>query len=149
MKKMNIEELKKRLFDLNSELKELLEVTGYAEYSALEYIEMKDDANDRFLRREFTGIFDSLEKASNDISYLEKEIIGEYKLRKNSRGRYETDIREFSCGSTIEFLYYDDFSECERWVVSSVEHDGNDYYITGSRYKSVVLEGLTVRIRRY
>jgi len=55
---------------------------------------------------------------------------------------------EYTCGNTIEFLYYDSYDEREKWAVSSVEHDGTDYYITGNRYKEVKLDGLTVRVRR-
>ena len=56
-----------------------------------------------------------------------------------------SDKIEFTSGNRIEALIYDDNYEIERWVKTSVEHDGNGYYLVG--YKDVNMEGLLVRIR--
>lgn len=146
---MKLDELKKEMFELNEEIKYLLKKTGFAEYEELEKVEADhSNPDDLFILHELRAACYRLSEASDDISYLEGEIIGEYKLKKNSCGRYETPKHEYTCGNTIEFMYYDEFDERNVWAVSSVEHDGNDYYITGSRYKGIQLEGLTVRQRK-
>lgn len=146
---MKLDELKERMFEINAEIKDLLEESGFAEYEELDEVEAdQSNPNELFILHELRAACYRLSEASDDISYLEREIIGEYKLQKNSGGRYETPKHEYTCGNTIEFLYYDSYDEREKWAVSSVEHDGTDYYITGNRYKEVKLDGLTVRVRR-
>lgn len=78
---------------------------------------------------------------------MEKPIFREGVLSKNESGRYEIDYyTELNSGSSIEFLTYDSWDECEKWVASRIEHTDGDYYIYG--HKDVQLQGLKVRTRR-
>lgn len=143
---MKLSELKERVFELNTDIKYLMKETGFESYEELDRVKFdQDDINERFLIKEFTSIISKLESVSRDISYLDAAIGEEYTLHKNSYGRYETPEHEYSCGNTIEFKYYDDFDERDKWTVSRVEHNGDDYYIVGHR--SLIMEGLTVRHR--
>lgn len=143
---MNINELKNRLSELNADIKHLMKQTKYEAYGNIDAVSYNNsDIDERFLYNELQGVMYNLNRASDDIDYLTSEVIGEYVLTKNSGERYE-DIREYTCGSTIEFCFYDSFYECERWAISSIEHNGEDYYIVG--YKSVKLDGLKTRRRK-
>ena len=107
----------------------------------------KTDSEQLFLTDELRSILDSLEKAYRSISYLSRPIKSSSVLYKNNRGRYEArdGSREYTSGSGIEALVYDDYNECNKWVSTRVEHDGQDYYLVG--YKNVGMDGLKTRVR--
>lgn len=137
--------------EINAEIKYLLKETGYEKYEELSEVDAEHEDflfdDEKFMLNEYSKIMQSLEKASADISYLDAAISEEYILQKNKYGRYETPEHEYSCGNTIEFKYYDDFDERDKWAVSTIEHNGEDYYIVG--YRSVQLERLIVRHRKF
>lgn len=144
---MKIKDLYMQLLSLNSDIKKLIKESEFDEYDDLSGVEIdNDNINERFVREQLRAVMQSLQDASGDLNYLNKDIIDEYTVHKNSGGRYEAGGREYTCGSVIEFCYYDDFDERYRWDVSSVEHDGEDYYIV--RHKNIQLEGLKVRRRK-
>ena len=107
---------------------------------------------------EYRGVCDRLEWINDTLEYLNRPIAETGVLHRNERKRYEIKGgREWSCGHIIEFLcnddchsYYneetDDYENVPYWAVSSVEHNGDDYYIV--RYPKIQLEGLTVRVRK-
>lgn len=150
---MNINELMKSLADLNKDMKYLVEKTKFDCYDDLS--EMNSDRNnpdDNQLMSELRVVMLHISDASKKINYLQSPIKGEYVLSKNRNGRYECSIHEFTSGNLIEYYAYDEYDECYRWVISRVEHNGNDYYIVGSQTltsdrSSISLEGLRVRIR--
>lgn len=150
---MNINELMKSLSELNSEFTRLIKKTGIEKYEDLSGIEADSNSPEQFLLvEELRKVMLNISKASDTISYLQKPIKGEYVLHKNRRERYECTAHEYTCGNCIEYYAYDDWNGYYRWVISSVEHDGNDYYIVGSKAISsdgngIPLEGLRVRIR--
>lgn len=150
---MNINELMKSLSKLNPELKRLINKTGIDKYDDLSEVEADfNNPEQLFLVEELCSAMQKIDEVSYTISYLEKPIKGEYVLHKNSNGRYECSAHEYTCGNCIEYYAYDNWNEHYRWIVSRVEHDGDDYYIVGSKSLSsdgnaVPLEGLRVRIR--
>ena len=150
---MNINELMKSLSKLNPEFKCLINKTGIDKYDDLSEVEADlDNPEQLFLVEELCSAMKKIYEVSYTISYLEKPIKGEYVLHKNSNGRYECSAHEYTCGNCIEYYAYDNWNEHYRWIISSVEHDGDDYYIVGSKSLSsdgnaVQLEGLRVRIR--
>lgn len=77
------------------------------------------------------------------LEYLCRPVSETGVLRKNETGRYEIKGGEFTSGSRLEALIHDGE---KAWVLSRIEHNGDDYYIYG--FPEVQLEGLTVRIRR-
>ncbi len=66
-------------------------------------------------------------------------------LTKNTSGRYELCNHTYTCGSEIEYKYYDEKDRVYKWAVSRVEGDINgEYYIVGYNGK---MDGLEVIIR--
>lgn len=103
----------------------------------------KNDPNSMYTRFMLNHIEDKLSDTLNLIQSLTSPVIDQGTLVKNSTGRYELNGREFTSGSSIEFLYDDDFSEVTRWVNSRVESKKGEYFIVG--YPHVQLDGLIVR----
>lgn len=74
---------------------------------------------------------DPLDAAAHNIEFLNKAIVAEGVLYKNSAGRYAiNDDYYFTSGSGIEILVYDDMAEHEYWLKTAIEHNGEDYYAT-------------------
>ena len=51
----------------------------------------------------------------------------------------------YDCRSSIEALVTDEYHEVPYWTRTTVEHNGEDYYLVG--YKGLSMKGLTVRVR--
>lgn len=150
---MNINDLMKYLSVLNSEFTLLIKETGIETNGDLSGIEADSGSPEQLLLvEELRKVMLNISEASDTISYLRKPIRGEYVLHKNSGGRYECEAHEYTGGNSIEYYAYDDWNGYYRWVIGSVEHNGDDYYIVGSKSLSsdgnnIPLEGLRVRIR--
>ena len=111
-------------------------------------IDLEDgtDPNEVFLRDNCRSIVDRLSEIAYELSYLSKPILEEGRLIKNDNGRYEISGRyEFVSGSPIEVLVWDDFDECDRWVLTRVEHSGDDYVL--HHHKELPMAGLRARRR--
>jgi len=144
---MDVKELGEKLNSLKSSIRNILEDTGKLKYDEIEVTSDKSNPEEQFLLDQYKEIVRSLSNAYSTLKYLEKPISREGTLAKNESGRYEIDYyTEFTSGSSIEFLNYDKYDECEKWIAARVEHTDGDYYIYG--YKNVKLEGLKVRTRR-
>ena len=120
--------------------------TGFAEDVAL----TPDSPDTRFLKESIELLLDPLEEMHNLLSYLQTPASPEHVLEKFQNGRYgyrneNGSRREFSCGQTLEARIMDSCGRL-RWVKARVEHDGDDYFLTG--HGSIPLAGLTVRERR-
>lgn len=114
------------------------------------------DAEHLFLVDEMRSILQKLCGISHTMNYLDRPIIAEGILHKNSYGRYEIPEHEFTSGNGIEYLATDDlhcrydeetgeYINVPYWCASRVEHNQTDYYIVGA--EDIELEGLRVRIR--
>ncbi|WP_313563729.1 DUF5348 domain-containing protein [Ruminiclostridium cellobioparum] len=132
---------------LSWKIGELVKESKFEEYDDLSGLNINyTDEEQLLLQDELRAILDHLEKAKRDIDYLNRPIAYTGYLHKNSRGRYETGDKEYTSGSGIEVLIYDDFYEKNRWVKTRVEHNGDDYYLVG--YGDISMQGLKVRIRK-
>lgn len=115
------------------------------------------DNEQLFLLDEVRIVMEQLENVSNAINYLKRPISYTGILHKNQSGRYELENGYYyTSGSSIEFLctdrYHETYNEKSEeyeivpyWCKSSVEHDGNDYYIVG--HNDILMENLQVRVR--
>lgn len=131
---------------ISSEIGEILKLSTYDQFDDMSGLKIDyEDAEQLFLLDELRGIIGKLDKAKLDIDYLNCPIKHISTLKKNSRGRYETECREYTSGSGIEVFVYDDYDEREHWVKTRVEHNGEDYYLVG--YKTIPMQGLKVRVR--
>ena len=132
--------------NISNMIGELLKKSTYDNYDDLSGLQI--DLNDEeqwLLLDELKGILYNLDNAKRDIDYLNRPVVYTGVLQKNSIGRYETGNKEFTSGNSIEVLIFDNFYEKNRWVKTSVEHDGKDYYLVG--YSDIPMQGLRVRIR--
>ena len=141
-----------RLERLKSEIDSLLFYTKGGKYQEVDScIKYQDTPDDRMLGNEFHWILDKLQDVSGEIEYLTKPIKETGTLLKKNNGRYamfnsrSDEVMEFSCGTGIEALIYDEVDEKYTWVISRIEHDGMDYYIVGNH--DAKLSGIKVRIR--
>jgi hypothetical protein len=86
-----------------------------------------------------------------ELNYLQGEIVEEGYLLHNMAKRYclnTNDDYYYTSGSTIEYFYFDErYPEDAGWQLSTMEHNGDDYYIV-SLGKTVKPEGVKVRVRK-
>ena len=133
---------------LSDSISRVLEKADYHRFDDLSGLDINyDDLDERFLQGELRSILYRLDKVNREIEYLKRPIIGEYILRKNEDDRYECDVREFYSGSTIECFVYDEFDARDKWVITRVEHNSEDYYLVD--FETTDLEGLKIRVREY
>lgn len=87
---------------------------------------------------------DKIWDAYNLLKRLNEPVKAEGYLQKNANGRYEVDGIELTSGSYVE--YFDEDEDGGRYLPSSLEHNGDDYYIVDlGQEKSI--QGLQVRIK--
>lgn len=143
----DLEKVLSNLAKVSKEIGDVLEVSTYKRYSDLSGLKIDySDKDQLFLLDEIRMIVEELEGLDRKIKYINTPISYTGTLHKNSSGRYETENGDYySSGKRIEVLVYDEFSECEKWVSTRVEHDSKDYYIVG--YKDINMQGLKVRVR--
>ena len=80
------------------------------------------------------------------ISYLTRPVAEESHLRKGTAGKYRTAKGHYyDCTSVIEALVSDEYHDVPYWTITSVEHNGRDYYLVG--HKDIPMKGLRVRVR--
>ncbi|RBP59305.1 hypothetical protein DES36_11930 [Alkalibaculum bacchi] len=141
----DLEKILNNTGNISNAIGNLLKESTYKDYDDLSGLDIdRKDEEQLFLLDELRGILEKLENVKRDIDYLNRSIIYTGFLYKNNRGRYQAGNKEFTSGSGIEVLIYDEFYENDRWVITSVEHN-DDYYLVGHR--NVPMDGLKVRIR--
>ena len=132
---------------LSWKIGELLKESKFEEYDDLSGLNIDSNNEEQLLLQdELRDILGQLKKAKIGIDYLNRPIAYTGYLQKNSRGRYETEEKEYTSGNGIEVLIYDDYYEKNRWVKTRVEHNAKDYYLVG--YGDISMQGLKVRIRK-
>lgn len=143
---MRTEEVKNLMDALNTSIQVVLQMTNYDKYEELNLDLNPGDPNDQFLKEQYMALLEQLTNTHTAINYLQQPVVEEGQLSRNRNGRFElNDSYELSSGCPLEFLHYDDFDNCHKWIASRIEHS-TDYYIVG--YKELSLEGLKVRVRK-
>lgn len=140
-------ELLERSQKLNTEIKRLLKESTYLEYDDLSGLDIDyKDAEQLLLQEQLWKVMQELEDVSDRLDYLALPIKEVSRLHKNSDGRYETkNGHYFTSGCRVEALISDGFRMVPYWVRTSIEHNGEDYFLAG--YQEVELEDLKVRLR--
>ncbi|WP_372868144.1 DUF5348 domain-containing protein [Planomicrobium okeanokoites] len=109
------------------------------------------DLDERFLIGQYRGLAENLDDIHRKLEYLSKDVISEGPIFHNSAGRYEMLNGDyFTSGSRIELLVEDDDEdEDERtyWVLTTIEHNGDDYYAVALG-REASINGMTARLRR-
>jgi len=82
-----------------------------------------DDIQDEsFMRHNVQSILNNLHEIQRDISYLERPVTHKGLMVKQSNGRYSVEDYEITSGTICEIM--DD----EEWILTRIEHSGDDYY---------------------
>ena len=151
----NIKELVNEMSTFKNEMEKMLEITKYREYedmSAVKYNNMNPD--DMLIMEEYKKILYNISEMDYILEYLNRPVRFEDILILRTDGRYGTsnDSVYYTSGSSIEFLYNEnvvndegEFDCVPVWKISTVEHNGKEYYIVG--YPDIRLDNLKVRIR--
>lgn len=132
---------------LNRGISQFLKFSTYTDYDDLSGLDMDpNDGEQLLLRDELRRITDRLADVQEYISYLTRPIVETSRLRKGTAGKYRTAKGHFyDCRSSIEVLVSDEYHDVPYWTRTTVEHNGEDYYLVG--YKGLSMKGLTVRVR--
>ena len=133
---------------LNRSIQAMLRLSTYQETGDLSGLDINyQDGEQIMLRDELRLVMDKLADVQAIVAYLNSPIVAVSRLRRGSTGRYETeDGRVYTCGNQIEALVSDGYHEMPYWTLTSVQHNGTDYYLAGN--KSVSMDGLMVRVRK-
>lgn len=142
---ISLEDTEKEFGKLKRQLHDLLYRLG----DDGENIAASRDVDERFLIRQYRMLAEQLDAIHRKLEYLSKDVISEGPIFHNSAGRYEMLNGEyFTSGSRIELLVKDD-DEDERtyWVLTTIEHNGDDYYAVALG-RETSINGMTARLRR-
>lgn len=148
-------ELKKEMRKLQDQIKKIMQMTKYQSYDDLSAVEYDHtDPDDLQYIDEYRLALDNLSRINHRLSYMDRPVAYTDTLILRPDGRYGTgsDRFYFTSGTVIEFAYIeevqnaDGYEEIPVWTISSVEHNGKDYYIVG--YPDVSMDGLKVRVRK-
>ena len=132
---------------LNRSISQFLKFSTYTDYDDLSGLDIDfTDGEQLLLWEELRRITDKLADVEEYISYLTRPITEVSRLRKGTAGKYRTAKgRYYDCCSSIEALVTDEYHDVPYWTRTTVEHNGEDYYLVG--YKGLPVEGLRVRVR--
>lgn len=104
-----------------------------------------EDPDDMFLRNTLLKIEDHFSTIGYDVNRINSPIKEVGKLKHNSAKRYELPSGDyFTSGSGIEVLITLS-DDSQMWAYSSIEHNGEDYYLT--KFPKTPMKGLTARTR--
>jgi hypothetical protein len=117
-----------------------LESTGYNDLESLDCIFDEQDPNEIELRDELENYLESLKDATDRLLYLRKPITHEGAITQAENGRLQVDGVQLTSGRRIELLLYDFINEREEWILTRIEHNGNNYYFVN--HKSLLLEDI-------
>lgn len=136
------ERMVKELSNLENTLKYITKDLQKMEDSWTDHFN-ENDPEDMYLRSSFNRIEDKLSDVRRMLGGIGAEVVAQGRLRHNIAKRYEIEGtgHYFTSGSSIEVLYEGE------WIPSSVEHNGEDYYLTS--LKSVSMSGLMARAKQY
>lgn len=102
---------------------------------------------DEKIKNSIDSLADKLYDYEQTMKYYSKKP-QEGRLTLNSRGRYEINDIELTCGHGLEMYLYDSYEECEIWCEGRVEADNGKYYFLNLDGSNKDLEeGDLVRVR--
>ena len=132
---------------LNQRIAQFLKFSTYSDYDDLSGLDIDfADGEQLLLLEELRRITDRLADVQEYISYLTRPVAEESRLSKGTAGKYRTAKGHFyGCRSSIEALVTDEYHEVPYWTRTTVEHNGEDYYLVG--YKGLSMDDLRVRVR--
>ena len=144
---MDINTVLEQLAELKIKMDDILKASTYDEHADLRGLHAdRKDSDQLFLLNELRSIMRKLAVTGSSIEYLFRPVRENGFLHRDESGEYVTGQGySYRIGSLIEVLLRDDYDGVPYWVLTKVEHDGEDYYLVG--YEDIPLEGLRVRVR--
>ena len=144
---MEINTVLEQMAELKIRIDDILSASTYDEHADLSGLHVDHmDSDQLFLLRELRAIMRKLADAGCSIEYILRPVREVSSLHQNEDGEYVTGQGyRYRSGSLIEVLLQDGSQEFPCWVLTKVEHDGEDYYLVG--YEDTAMEGLNVRVR--
>lgn len=144
---MEITTVLEQMTGLKIRIDDILRSSTYDEHADLRGLHVdRKDSDQLFLLKELRSIMRKLAEAGCSIEYISRPVKEVSSLHQNEDGEYVTEQGyRYRSGSLIEVLLQDDSQEFPCWVLTKVEHDGEDYYLVG--YEDISMEGLNVRVR--
>lgn len=132
---------------LNQHITQFLKFSTYPEYNDLSGLDIDfHDGEQILIWDELRRITERLADVQEYISYLTRPVAEESRLSKGTAGKYRTAKGHYyDCTSVIEALVSDEYHDVPYWTITSVEHNGKDYYLVG--HKDIPMKGLRVRVR--
>jgi hypothetical protein len=142
------EEVTAKLREITPNMRRICSLIEEIDYNWTEHYS-KDKAEDMYQRTINMNIKSQLEDIRKLILQANAPVKDKGRLFKNSAGRYELPSGNyFTSGGSLEFLLVDPKGSWpDEWIRSSVEHNGEDYYLTEA--KELPMEGLLVRVKDY
>ena len=144
---MEINTVLEEIAELKIQIDDILRSSTYDEHADLRGLHVdRKDSDQLFLLKQIRSIMRKLADAGCSIEYISRPIKEVSSLHQNEEGEYVTGQGyPYRSGSLIEVLLQDDSQEVPCWVLTKVEHDGENYYLVG--YEDISMEGLNVRVR--
>lgn len=127
---------------LNQHITQFLKFSTYPEYNDLSGLDIDfHDGEQILIWDELRRITERLADVQEYISYLTRPVAEESRLSKGTAGKYRTAKGHYyDCTSVIEALVSDEYHDVPYWTITSVEHNGKDYYLVG--HKDIPMKGL-------
>lgn len=141
---ISINDFKKNIVRLNDEINRYLREFGD---SGEKVSHDPDDLDEVFLFEQLYHIMEDLYEVQYKLEYILKPVIEQGYIKHNSLGRYELPSGHyFTSGSRCEILYTNKDTGEQYWVITTIEHNGEDYYARALG-KDKDINGMLVRIR--
>lgn len=139
---ISLDEATNEFQKIRTSIKNLLYKLGY-ECENIRY--NHDDLDEAFMKNQYYQLADKLDDIERRLDYLSKPVRDQGYIRQNNAGRYELPSGDYlTSGSVCEILINEESEQY--WVLTSIEHNGDDYYST-TLGKDVSIDGMMVRIR--
>ena len=144
---MDINTVLGQMAELKIKIDDILRTSTYDEHADLRGLHVNhEDSDQLFLVKELRSIMRKLADTGSSIEYLFRPVKEVGYLYRDEDGKYKTGQGySYRCGSLIEVSLQEDSGEVPCWVLTKVEHDGEDYYLVG--YEDIPMDGLCVRVR--
>lgn len=143
---MTLQEYQRRALDIVRKIYDLENDTGYLyENHATKLEANTSNPSELFDLTQANKALGMLEACSKHIAYAASPIQHEGEIVKNEYDQYELDGVTLECGTRFEVLLYDDNEERYQYTYTTIEHDGQSYFLTCNGQRDIT--GLEARMR--
>ena len=143
---MTLQDYKNKAWDIVRKIYDLERETGYLNEDHATKLEINtSDPSELFDLAQANKALGMLEGCSKCIAYALSPIQHEGEIVKNQYDQYELDGVTLDCGTRFEVKLYDPEEERYQYTYTTIEHDGQSYFLTCNGQRDI--EGLEARMR--